>query len=403
MGSSGSSFQKEPPYSTCFLGSSTTSVPNVRKPVAHEHFKSASRAMGLWRSRWLAYLYGRLANRDDGSIRGGERMRRRIALCIAMFFGGFVARVWPVTAGEPDAYLFTYFTKNGEDGLHLAWSADGYSWARLAGGAALLGPEVGGAKLMRDPSVTRGPDGRYHLVWTTGWNENNIGHASTRDFLTWSSQQEIPVMAHEPTVLNCWAPEVHYDDARQEYLIVWASTVPERFSETANSSGKGYNHRMYYTTTKDFTVFEPTRVFYDPGFNVIDATFLRDGGRLWMIIKDETATPHPRKLLQVAAADSYCGPFGPLSASISPAGVWAEGPTAIKIGEEYLVYFDAYREKRYRAVRSRDMKMWEDVSDKMTFPDEGTKIRMRHGTVIAVPSSLVRQLESLDEAQPLAR
>lgn len=147
MGSSGSSFQKEPPYSTCFFGSSTTSVPNVR---------------------------------------------------------------------NTDAYLFTYFTKNGEDGLHLAWSADGYSWARPAGGAALLGPEVGGAKLMRDPSVTRGPDGRYHLVWTTGWNENNIGHASTRDFLTWSSQQEIPVMAHEPTVLNCWAPEVHYDDASAE-------------------------------------------------------------------------------------------------------------------------------------------------------------------------------------------
>ena len=24
------------------------------------------------------------------------------------------------------AYLFTYFTKNGEDGLHLAWSEDGY-------------------------------------------------------------------------------------------------------------------------------------------------------------------------------------------------------------------------------------------------------------------------------------
>ena len=26
-------------------------------------------------------------------------------------------------------YLFTYFTKNGEDGLHLAASADGYGWS----------------------------------------------------------------------------------------------------------------------------------------------------------------------------------------------------------------------------------------------------------------------------------
>ncbi len=36
----------------------------------------------------------------------------------------------------PPAYVFTYFTKNGEDGLHLAWSADGYRWEKLNGGRA---------------------------------------------------------------------------------------------------------------------------------------------------------------------------------------------------------------------------------------------------------------------------
>ncbi|MCX7009378.1 MAG: glycosyl hydrolase, partial [Kiritimatiellaeota bacterium] len=39
---------------------------------------------------------------------------------------------------EPVAYLFTYFTKNGEDGLHLAWSADGYKWEKLGGGKSFL-------------------------------------------------------------------------------------------------------------------------------------------------------------------------------------------------------------------------------------------------------------------------
>ena len=29
-------------------------------------------------------------------------------------------------------------------------------------------PEVGG-KLMRDPSIARGKDGTFHLVWTTNW------------------------------------------------------------------------------------------------------------------------------------------------------------------------------------------------------------------------------------------
>src|SRR4051812_19425844 len=78
-------------------------------------------------------------------------------------------------------YLFTYFTKNGEDGLHLAWSADGYRWEKLNNGQSYLPPKVGTSKLMRDPCVVRGPDGTYHMVWTSGWNENNIGYASTKD------------------------------------------------------------------------------------------------------------------------------------------------------------------------------------------------------------------------------
>ena len=86
-----------------------------------------------------------------------------------------------------------------------------------------------------------------------------------------------------------------------------------------------------------------------------------------------------------------------LSAPFTPAGVWVEGPTAIRIGDDYLVYFDAYVEKRYGAMRSRDLVTWEDVSSKMTFPDEGTAVRMRHGTVIAVPTAIVDALRARRE------
>lgn len=312
---------------------------------------------------------------------------------IAFLLGALLALAiqLPVLAAEPVAYLFTYFTKNGEDGLHLAWSADGYKWGKLNDAKSYLAPAVGRSKLMRDPCVTRGPDGTFHMVWTSGWNENDIGHAATKDFLTWSPQQEIPVMAHEPTVRNAWAPEIHYDEQRGEFIIFWASTIPGRFAQTAESSESKYNHRIYFTTTKDFAIFAPTKLFYDPGFSVIDATFLHADGRHWLVIKDETLKP-PKKYLQLATADTLQGPFGALSRPITPAGVWAEGPTAIKIGDDYLVYFDAYRNKHYGAMRSRDMQTWEDVSDKMSFPDEDTPLRMRHGTVIAVPQSLIQRL-----------
>jgi len=288
-------------------------------------------------------------------------------------------------------YLFTYFTKNGEDGLHLAWSSDGYTWERLNDGRSYLTPKVGKSKLLRDPCVVRGADGTYHLVWTSGWNENNIGYASSRDFITWSEQKEIPVMAHEPTVRNSWAPEVTFDPQRQEFIIFWASTIPGRFTATAGSSESDYNHRMYYTTTKDFSAFAPTRLFYDPGFSVIDATFLHVDGRHYLIIKDETRNP-PRKYLQIASSADVRGPFSPLSAPITPPGLWVEGPTALKVGAEYLLYYDAYQTKHYGVMRSRDLKTWEDATPKLKFPDEGTPVRMRHGTVIEVPAAIVARL-----------
>lgn len=289
-------------------------------------------------------------------------------------------------------YLFTYFTKNGEDGLHLACSTDGYHWQKLNDGRSYLKPTVGVSKLMRDPCVARGPDGVYRMVWTAGWNENDIGYASTTDFIHWSAEKSIPVMAYAPTVRNTWAPEVEWDAKRSEWLIFWSSTIPGKFPATAGKSENDYNHRIYCTTTKDFETFSPTRLLYDPGFSVIDATFLNDGDRHFLIVKDETRNP-PHKYLQIAAADDVEGPYAKLSAPFTPQGLWCEGPTAIKLGDAYLVYFDAYQTKHYGAMRSRDLIHWEDVTGQMSFPDEGTPVRMRHGTVIEVPRELLQELQ----------
>lgn len=291
-----------------------------------------------------------------------------------------------------DGYLFAYFTENGQDGLHFARSADGYRWDKVAGGRSFLTPAVGNSKLMRDPCIVRGPDGIYHMVWTSGWNENNIGYASSKDLVNWSPQQQVPVMAQEPGALNAWAPEIVYDDKRGEFVIFWASTIPGRFPATDGSSEDKYNHRMYATTTRDFNTYTPTRLFYDPGFSVIDATFVKFKGVNHLLVKDETRNP-PKKHLQVADAPDLQGPFGKLGAPITPPKLWVEGPTALQIGDDVVLYYDAYITKHYGAMRSRDLVHWEDISDKMYFPDEGTKQRMRHGTVIAVPEEILAGLE----------
>jgi hypothetical protein len=321
-------------------------------------------------------------------------MKRRTVLT-ALGLGTLAGCAGIAPAPAKDAYVFAYFIDNGQDGLHLAGSTDGYRWEALNGGRSYLAPEVGKAKLMRDPCIVRGPDGTYHMVWTSGWNETGIGYASSKDLVHWSPQRELPVMAHEPTTLNAWAPEIAWDDQRGEYLIFWSSTIPGRFpqSEAAgdDAGANKYNHRIYATTTRDFVTFTPTRLFYDPGFSVIDATFVRTTHGDWLLVKDETRHP-PRKYLQLARAASLQGPFAPLGSPITPAGLWTEGPTALQVGDDVIVYYDAYTTKHYGALRSRDLVHWEDVTAQMRFPDEGTASRMRHGTALRVPADVLQGL-----------
>ena len=195
--------------------------------------------------------------------------------------------IWKYLDRHQKAWLFSYFTGDG-DGLHLAYSYDGLIWRALNQGQPLLRPEVGQARLLRDPSIVQGPDGTFHMVWTTGWTEKGIGYASSKDLIHWSEQQEIPVMAQEPEARNTWAPELFYN--KGTYYIVWASTIPGRFPMNGTAED-GYNHRLYYTKTKDFKTFSPTALFYDPGFNVIDACFIKEGSKYYMFLKNETLEP----------------------------------------------------------------------------------------------------------------
>ena len=51
-------------------------------------------------------------------------------------------------AQNKDAYLYSYFINNGADGLHLAYSLDGYNWISLKNNKSFLTPTIGNDKLM---------------------------------------------------------------------------------------------------------------------------------------------------------------------------------------------------------------------------------------------------------------
>ena len=281
-------------------------------------------------------------------------------------------------------YLFSYFIGNGEDGLHLAYSQDGYQWKALNEGKSFLTPEVGKDKLMRDPSIIQDDNRTFHMVWTVSWGEKGIGYSSSKDLITWSRQQYIPVMEHEPTARNCWAPELFYDAATKQYYIFWATTIPGRFAEGEKQK---YNHRLYYVTTKDFKSFSNTRLFYDHKFSVIDAAIIKVQDQYIMVLKDETDEPDvPEKNIRIAKADKAAGPYSKPGKSIT-GDYWAEGPTPIKIKDKWFVYFDKYTQHKYGVIVSTDLKTWTDDSDKLTMP-EG----IRHGTAFEVSNAVIGNL-----------
>ncbi len=327
-------------------------------------------------------------------------MNARNPVRLVLFAVLFAGRVFaagdegPAAADPTDSvFLFSYFIRNGEDGLHLATSEDGMKWTALRAGASFLTPVVGENKLMRDPCLLLGPDAVFRLVWTTSWTGGTIGYASSADLVHWSEQKAVPVMAHEPMTANCWAPEIIHDAARGHYLIFWSSTVPGKFpvadeTERKDQTKPPRNHRLYSTTTKDFETFTPTRVHYEPGLNVIDETMVRDGDGWVMFVKNETEIPAAAKYIFTVRAPTPDGPWSAPGAPIPPAGVWVEGPTVIKIGGWWHVYFDKYRDKKYGVIRSKDFEHWEDVSDRLDLPKG-----IRHGTVLRVPRAIVEALK----------
>lgn len=281
---------------------------------------------------------------------------------------------------QKDVYFFTSFHEPADAGLRMLYSYDGYSWEDLD--TVLLKPEVS-AKVMRDPSIVQGPDGTFHFVWTSSWKGNyGFGYSSSKDLINWTEQRQIEVMAHDTSTKNVWAPELFYDKSTEKFIIVWASTVPYKFPKGIEDEFN--NHRLYYVTTDDFKKFSETKLFYDPGYSSIDATLVNRGENDYVLVfKDNT---RPERDIKVAFSKTALGPFENQSKPFSPQ--FTEGPSVLKAGEDWLIYYDSYRDKKYSAVRTRDFITFEDVSGLIKVP-EGHK----HGTIFMSNGKVLKGLK----------
>lgn len=342
-------------------------------------------------------------------------MKKRILLLnslalisLALWFGSCRQSV-----SEETAYVFTSFREPSTQGMQYLYSLDGLHWDTLPG--IWLAPKVGNdttyvnawtgevqapkyypdERVMRDPSIVRGPDGTFHLVWTTQWmGSRGFGYASSPDLIHWSEQRVIDVMADIPTN-NVWAPELFYDEEQRQFLIIWSSQIDPKDYTAADTLGTNGCHRMWYTTTRDFQTFSPAQRYYDPGFNSIDGYLLKRGAKDYVLVVKDNRKPGFSNLFCVFS-DSPYGPFHtfdnvPIGTTPTTTfgRTYSEGPCAIPLGDEWIIYFDQYHPQEYGAVSTRDFLTFTPIPERISVP-----ANHKHGTIVEVSR---KQLDALLE------
>lgn len=301
--------------------------------------------------------------------------------CLCVSFLPAAAQTATTSADEGEYYVSSSFHEPADEGLRFIYSRDGLHWDSIPG--TWLAPELGDS-IMRDPSVWRGKDGTYHLVWTIAWKgDTGIGYSSSTDLIHWTPQRRIPVMDSIRHTYSVWAPELFYDDTKGEYMIVFTAQVDDKTS-TGRRNEHGDYHRMYYVTTRDFVAFSEPRLLYDAGYSCIDGVIVKRGEGDYVLVAKDNRKANSN--LRVAFSRRPEGPYTlPLSRPFT--GIFAEGPSVTKMGDTYYIYYDLYRRHIYGASTTKDFIHFTDVTSNAAFP-AGHK----HGTVFKAPASTVEAL-----------
>ena len=304
-----------------------------------------------------------------------------------------------------EVYILSFFRGNGEHGIYLAASSDGYKFTALNEDQPVFSPPSWHRQaLTRDPSIVY-HEGVFHMVWTSNWEGRVFGYANSKDLKEWSEPVMVQPFAESLPAAdqpkNVWAPEIHYDPLQEDFFILFSTTTTRELEDGDSPIAHNLDHRSYIVRTKDGEEFSDARLFYDPGFSVIDPVLHRvpGEGKWIMILKHELYKENGGKNLRMAFSPAdlekdFPPSFTPLSDPIvgpgSPIrpGEQVEGPSLIRIGERWHLYCDAFSSHHYSLVTSGDLESWLDETDKLDMPHN-----LRHGTVFVAPKEAVAWLK----------
>ncbi len=306
-------------------------------------------------------------------------------------------------AAEDEVFVLSFFRGNGEAGVFLAASDDGLKFRALNDDKPVFSPPAWPKQaLTRDPSILF-HDGTFHMVWTSNWEGRVFGYATSEDLVKWSEPVRVRPFPEDldekDQPLNVWAPEIHRDEQAGDFFILFSTTTPRERDDGDSKTPHDLDHRSYVVRTRDGKSFSDARLFYDPGFTVIDPVVHPDpeNERWVMVAKKELMREDGGKNLRLAFAEAGRRPlrFGELSEPIlgpgSPIrpGEQVEGPSLLRHDGRWFVYADAFTSHHYSCISSEDLETWKDETDRLDMPPD-----LRHGTVFKAPRKSVGWLSA---------
>ncbi len=247
-------------------------------------------------------------------------------------------------------YLMVYF-KDQTQSAYLAISRDGYTFTDINKGQPVFnGALLAEQKGVRDPHMSRGPDGGFYLAMTDlhifgqragyrttpwerpqekyGWGNNRaIVLMKSFDLIHWThSDFRVDKAFPELGDIDCsWAPETVYDDATGKMMVYFTIRYNNKFAN------------LYWSYTNDaFTKLE-TKPEKIQDINGIDGDITRVGDKFHLYYVSEAKIFH-------AFSDKINQGYKPEPNRIDPEKVSTEAPNIFKrLGTNtYVLMYDVY-------------------------------------------------------------
>ena len=247
-------------------------------------------------------------------------------------------------------YLLVYF-KDQSQSAYFAISSDGYTFTDVNGGQPVfIGSELAEQKGVRDPHITRGPDGAFYLAMTDlhvfgkragfrdteferpaekyGWGNNRaIVLMKSYDLIHWThSDFRVDKAFPELGDIDCaWAPQTIYDPAKKKMMVYFTIRYDNKEC-----------HMYYSYANEDFSKLEtvPQKITDIGG---IDGDITKVGDKYQMFYVSDAKVLH-------AVSDKINMDYKAESRRIDPEKVSTEAPNVFKrIGTDtYVLMYDVY-------------------------------------------------------------